>query len=172
MNQDTDLSAHTVLLAALAKLMRPTLYVEFGVQSGFTISAVAPFCGRAVGCDVRRYPLTETRGFEFHQVDTEQFCREVLPTLPPVELALIDADHDAGAVLRDFQFLAEYAAPNALICLHDTFPESRQQTDPLFCGDSYRVPDLLRGLGFHDVLTLPIPPGLTIVRLNPTETAR
>lgn len=167
MNYQTDGNFHTDLIELLARRMRPSLYVELGVGDGeWTIRRVARFCGRAVGVDIAAPAIRDER-YAFHHGTTEQFIRETLPSLGPVELAFIDADHSAAAVEADFLGLLPYVALDGVVVLHDTYPENEHFVEPQRCGDCWTFAMSLRhravSLGI-EVMTLPCPPGLTLVR--------
>jgi len=156
------LESQTAFLADLARRIRPQLYVEFGTYLGETIRAVGPHAGRAIGVDSN--PQAPA-WYEHYRMTTSKFALEILPTLPLVNLAFIDSDHDSRAAYADFLALKEHAALGGIIVLHDTYPSDMAQTAPGYCNDSYRVPAMIRA-AFPDIeiLTLPIPPGITIVR--------
>lgn len=171
MQYTPDLTWHGVLLTELAKRMRPALYIEFGTQTGRTIHAVSEFCDRAIGVDVNP-PDSKFRfgsRWEFFQMTTDDFVKNHLRSLPPVELALIDADHEQDQAFKDGCALIDELPPNGIVMFHDTYPSNEQHLKPGYCHDSYRVPTRLASLYACecDVLTLPIPPGLTIVRKIP-----
>ena len=152
------------ILTALATALRPALYIEYGVHMGETIMAVAPLCGRAIGVE-KNPELPFMGGYEDHRMDTREFSGRILPGLPPVDLSFIDADHDSGPAFEDFYALYRHTAPGGLVLLHDTYPADLSQTDHGFCSDSWRVPRIIAAV-FPDAeqITLPVPPGITIVR--------
>lgn len=171
MNTKTDLDFHTRLLALLAERMQPTLYVEYGLGPGApTIRQVGSHCAQAIGVDLaapedRR--LINGRQFEVFEGTTDDFAKLVLPTLGQVELALIDADHSFEASLRDFEGLLPHMADHGIIALHDTFPENDDYLVPAKCHDSWQTAEYIRDTTVTykvEVLTLPTPPGLTLVR--------
>lgn len=172
MNYKTDGNFHTDFLELLAKRMRPAVYVELGIAEAETIRRVAPHCRRAIGVDVRQPPKTAWNGaaFEFFKMTTNIFLRTHLPLFAistPAELALIDADHSASAVELDLLALLPWMAEDGVIVLHDTYPESERYLGSQLCGDGWRTADSLRGRAVElgiEVATLPVPPGLTIVR--------
>ena len=56
-----------------------------------------------------------------------------------------------------------HVSHEGLVCLHDTNPETVEDTQPGYCGDSWKFAKNLSVLGYEAV-TLPYHPGLTIVR--------
>lgn len=172
MQYTLNLTWHGTLLVELAKQMRPSLYIEFGTQSGQTIFEVAEFCDRAIGVDINppdaRFSPADR--WTFYQMTTDRFVDLHLKDLPNVELALVDADHRSEAAYGDARKLMEHAAPNGMVAIHDTYPPGEKHLQPGYCHDSYLVPEKVKKYGHHsrwEVLTIPIPPGLTLVRTVP-----
>lgn len=141
-------------------------YVELGVFQGYTFNQVAPLCELATAVDIAAVGRHLNFG-EFHQMTSADFLVNVLPGLPDIDLALIDADHSFESSLADFLGLLPRVKIDGLVCLHDTFPAGPEYTDAANCGDSYRTAAYLREhagpLGI-EVVTLPIPHGMTIAR--------
>lgn len=172
MDYRTDGDFHHGFIAALARRMRPAVYVEFGLgPEATTLRAVAPHCGKAYGVDVERpagWAMEEIPQVEFFRGKTEEFILNVLPQIGPIEMAFIDADHRMSAVLRDFRCLMPHMADNGILLLHDTYPENEGYADARWCGDAWRVADVIHGESAGvEAVTLPFPPGLTIIRKRP-----
>jgi hypothetical protein len=166
MNYADDVVFHRQFLRMLAKRMAPACYVELGVREGFTIQEVAPHCKLAVGVDILR--PADADKYKFFEMRTEEFIKEVLPSLPPPELVLIDADHDARAVLADFNGVWRHVAFDGLVVLHDTYPGSTAHLEQRECGNAWEVAQMLAREDYECV-TLPFPPGLTVVRKQPAR---
>lgn len=161
---------HCEVLEALAKQLQPKLYVELGVYRGECISRVRKHCARVIGVDTA-FELTPD--YESYQMPTQEFCASVLPGLPLVDMAFIDADHNALSAMADFKAILRHSAPGAVIALHDTYPADAAQLAPGFCGDSWKVPKKIRDeYPALEVWTLPVPPGLTLVRNAPAGWVR
>jgi hypothetical protein len=162
----TDLAFHYDLLELLARRMRPELYVGLGIGWAECMRRVAPHCTRAIGVDITP-PPGAIEGFEFFHGTSTDFLANVLPQTPFVELALIDADHRHEASLQDFESLLPCVKDNGVILLHDTYPENMQWLSNEGCGDTYRTAEVIcRRADEYGVeaVTLPTPPGVTIVR--------
>lgn len=154
------------MMRFLAQRMNVDHYLELGVFHGFTFNQVAPLCRLATAVDIA--PVGRHLNFgDFFEMPTNDFLINVLFRMPPVNLALIDADHSHEASLADFFGLLPHCTINGVICLHDTYPASEEYTVPEHCGDSWKTAEYLRDhaaiLGV-EVVTLPIPHGITIVR--------
>jgi hypothetical protein len=172
MDRTTSPTFHRDLLELLAKRLRPTLYVELGIASCECIERVARYCDRAIGVDIKAPDYVH--GFEFFRGTTAEFAAKMLPSLDGIELAFIDADHRHSASLQDFEWLLPHIANDGLIVLHDTYPENRKWLADDHCSDSYRTADAIysrsREYGV-EIVTLPTPPGLSIVRKRSRQLA-
>ena len=106
-------------------------------------------------------------GFEFFHGSTREFITDVLPMLGLIELAFVDADHRHAASTSDCESLLLHIANDGLLLLHDTYPESAEWLGDNRCSDSYRTANLIFNKATEygiESVTLPTPPGLTIVR--------
>lgn len=174
MNTATDLNWHRDFLVLIATRMKPQLYLEIGSGSGSTIHMIVPHCGVAVGVDVKPPELCYSHGWIFHQTDSLAFLREGLPLLKPVELAFIDGYHAKEQITHEFAAMFNCLAPGALVVCHDTYPEDESYEDPKKCDSAWRWAASLRretaeyrammGRFAIESMTLPFPPGLTLIR--------
>lgn len=161
MDMRTQPQWHSSFMAMIAARMKPGLYVEIGVGQGHTFEAVKPYCGRIVGVDSN----PGVNGDDIRQMTSDEFFVSCGDQVPAIELALIDADHESGQVLRDFDNVWARTALNGLVAIHDTFPENDSYKAKVHCSDSYLVPaEIRRRYADAEVVTLPFPPGLTLVR--------
>ncbi|MBI4290911.1 MAG: tetratricopeptide repeat protein [Betaproteobacteria bacterium] len=163
------------LLKRIHEHCRPRTYFEIGVFEGESLRLAAPET-RAIGVDPDPKPgalpgpnqslLRETSDAYFASHD----LRAELGGLP-VDFAFIDGMHRFEFVLRDFINVERHCAPESIICLHDTYPISRELADRerreyTWTGDVWRAllalkqyrPDLA-----IDTVAAP-PSGLSIVR--------
>ncbi|MBC7729582.1 MAG: class I SAM-dependent methyltransferase [Microbacteriaceae bacterium] len=163
-------------LAWLHRELRPRLYVEIGVEKGQSLALAQPPT-RVVGVDPAPQgdPLAgcaaQTRLYRQSSAD---FLRA-----PPFDcglheqrfdLAFVDGDHRFAGVLDDFIGLEAFAAPGALLVLHDTLPltpltAATQRHSGFYSGDGWKLIPCLRALRPQlRVVTLPVAPsGLTLV---------
>lgn len=160
---------HPEFIESIAKWYRPNIFIEYGTGIGVVTQKVAPHCKRFIGVDLNR-TIVETMGIknlEFHQMTTREFKSKVLDNITEtIDMAFIDADHDSKVAFQDFEDLFPKMTENGMIFLHDTYPCEEKWTSPTFCHDSWKVPNKIKRKYGHlcDVLTIPIQPGLTIVR--------
>lgn len=156
---------HVEILLPLLKARAPELYIEFGIQSGACIFAFAPYCRRAIGVDIAPGFPDGTKGINIYSMTTDEFARSVLPGLPEVEFAFVDASHEAEQVVRDATALYRYLAVDGIIAVHDTYPKDYAHTNAVNSGDAWKAPAKIKAaLPGAEILTFPVPHGLTFIR--------
>jgi predicted O-methyltransferase YrrM len=153
------------MIAYLAKLLEPNIYVELGIEVASTINAVAKHAKRCLGVDINpacRASITEPN-IEFFCETTEVFINNYKDV--NINMVFIDADHNCDAVISDFRGIYPYVVDQGIILLHDTYPGSKAYTTPFFCNNAYQAVDILR-TEYKDCefTTIPVHPGLTICR--------
>lgn len=171
-------------LAWLHDQLHPKLYLEIGVEAGDSLALAQPPT-RAIGIDpvpvgdprtrcpapTQIFPLTSTAFLA--NPPPESGLRET-----GFDLAFIDGDHSFVSVLADFIALERFAAPGAIIALHDMLPltpavAAPQQKTAFYTGDGWKIILCLRvlrpGLQVYTIPTAPT--GLTLVTgLDPQST--
>src|SRR6185369_1979912 len=110
-------------------------------------------------------PPSYHTNIERHATTTDKFNAKMLPVLK-YQFAFIDADHAADAILKDFANVFEYLEVGGYIFLHDTYPCFEWLLSAKYCNDAYKAPGIIKEKykGQIEILTLPLNPGLTIVR--------
>ena len=169
-------------LAALHEALTPRCYVEIGIGPGDSLALVrpdthavaidpAPRIEQPIACD--RLSLFETASDAFFADPA------ATASIAPggFDLAFIDGSHVFEQVLEDFLNLERYAAPDAVIVLHDTLPldaatASADRATTFWSGDAWKAVaallDLRPYLRIDTIATAPT--GLTLVRnLRPWE---
>jgi catechol 2,3-dioxygenase-like lactoylglutathione lyase family enzyme len=171
-------------LAWLHDQLNPKLYLEIGVEAGDSLVLAQPPT-RAIGIDPA--PVGDPRARCPAPTQIFPLTSAAFLANPPPEsglretgfdLAFIDGDHSFGAVLADFIALERFAAPGAVIGLHDMLPltpaaAAPQQKTAFYTGDGWKIILCLRVLRPDlRVYTIPTAPtGLTLVTgLNPQST--
>lgn len=163
-------------LAWLHQQIQPALYVEIGVEKGESLALARPPT-RVIGIDPSPVgdPLARcVAPTQLYPMSSEDFFRA-----PPAgcellkqkfNLAFIDGDHRFESVLDDFIRLEAWAAPGALMVLHDTLPLTQVTASPdrqsgFYTGDAWKIVPCLRGLRPQlRIVSLPVAPtGLTLV---------
>jgi hypothetical protein len=161
---------HAGFIGSMCRWWRPNVFVEYGVRDCATTSRVAPFCKRVIGVDIERHEnMQRIPNLEMHVMRTDEF-KPILDKMGiEIDVAFIDACHNSHAILRDFAALWPHVIENGLVFLHDTHPISPKYVQPQFCDDGWRTPFLVRHFfGTEcELMTIPIQPGLTMVRKLP-----
>lgn len=164
-------------------VLSPGLYVEIGVERGNSFAQVRPGT-QVVGIDPAPQAQPQARCAGPVQLFS-QTSAEFFTAMPEncylqnrgFDLAFIDGDHRFEAVLADFMALEKWAAPEAVVLIHDTIPltsatSTSQRKTGFYSGDAWKIVPCLRSLrpDLH-LVTLPAAPtGLTVVTgLNPAS---
>lgn len=167
MMQDTNLDYHRELLASFAKRMRPQCYLELGLNQSPALLTLWENCYHCLGVDIHRPTWDVPQNTEVFVMRTNEFFEKHRHRIPPVELAFIDADHDCQQVQTDLLNTVGVMAENGVIVMHDTFPAcsddiARDRSGTAFVTAEWACKEL-------EAITLPFPPGLTIIRVKPTS---
>jgi len=171
-------------LGWLHQRLQPEVYLEIGVEKGESLALARP-PSRTIGVDPAPVgdPLALcTVPTSLYPMKSADFLRSPPPGCElhtrGFDLALVDGDHRMESVLDDFTGLEAWAAPGALVVLHDTLPltpltAAPQRQSGFYTGDGWKVVACLRGLRpALRIVTLPVAPsGLTLVTgLDPRST--
>ena len=165
----------------LERVKNPT-YIEYGIRWGENFKCISSVNkhGINVGVDVdishmemHKSFLNEQKiNYEFHKMKTDDFSEQILPKFKP-HIAFIDADHYSLSVIKDFENILRYLQPGGYIILHDTYPCSEEFLSKNGSYDCYKVPLYIKekyiknnttNVQKLEILTLPLNPGVTIVR--------
>lgn len=166
-------------LAWLHQTLRPACYIEIGVEKGESLALAQPST-KVIGVDPSPVgdPLA---GCPATARLYRQTSAEFL-VAPPHDsglrqngfnLAFVDGDHRFEGALDDFIGLQAWAAPGALVVMHDTLPLSeltatQERQTGFYSGDGYKLVPCLRALLSKlpklRIVTLPVAPtGLTLI---------
>ncbi len=149
---------HSDIIANLARVYRPKVYVELGLYVGETWHKVIPYAEKSFGVDIVDRSI---RGGEIHIQTTDEFFQHFDQE---INMAFIDADHCFESVLKDLKNVSKLLHPQGVIILHDTDPENDRLFDKGYCGDAYKIVELLQGSEEYNSITMPVAEaGLTIV---------
>lgn len=157
---------HPEFISNLFKWIKPECYLELGVRDGTTFVPVSEHCVRAIGVDAFNPPTFPLReNMEFHRMMTDEFFATVDPNLK-FDAVFIDADHSHEQSLKDFLNVKDRVIEDGFILFHDTYPYDPSMFHPLACNDCYKTALYIKQnlIDDFEVLTLPINPGITIVK--------
>jgi hypothetical protein len=156
---------HVGFFDFLFQWIRPENYLELGVRDGATFRVVSKHCNKAIGVDVDPLPFSLDANMEFHNTTTDIFF-ENLDSEVKFDVVFIDADHSHEQSLKDFLNVKDRIIEDGFVFFHDTYPY-----DPVFfekhaCNDAYKTALYIKQNFIDDfeILTLPINPGVTIVK--------
>jgi len=142
---------------------RDKTYIEYGICSARNLRVIIPIVHSSYGIDIQRQPGIP-QNFFFYNTTTDDFSETMLPKLE-YHFAFIDADHKFENSFRDFENLYRYIQPGGYIFLHDTYPCEINYLETNYCNDCYKTPiEIKKKYPGIELLTLPLNPGLTIVR--------
>jgi len=139
-----DLSA----LMQIAFTRQPSVIVEFGTAYGNTVANLCRICPKSRIFTVNALPAQITGNSITYALSQEEigsvyrrsgfsnrvvqiYCDTLKVELAPylsgaaIDLAIIDACHDAEYVVNDFLKIIGFMAPNGMVLLHDTHPSLR-----------------------------------------------
>lgn len=142
-------------LAALHRELRPDVYLEIGVQHGWSLALANTGC-RATGIDPHPQLLVDVHGATVHAERSDAFFAR--PDTDPhlraavdggVDLAFIDGMHLYEYALRDFINVERWASPRGVVVLDDVLPRNQREASRTQCpgdwtGDVWRVEPILR----------------------------
>ena len=158
---------HTFIIGKILELTNPDKtrnYVEYGVRSGENFEYMSSRVNFCYGVDISPYRITRSNMF-FYKMLTDDFSKSILKNIQ-FDYAFIDADHSSQQAFVDFEYIFERINKGGYIFLHDTYPCMEQMLHPNACNDCYKTPLKIREKygDLVEILTLPLNPGLTIVR--------
>ena len=138
-------------------------YIEYGVRDAQTLNDIVDIVDIAYGVDIVNEHKHNDKCL-FYQEYTNDFSKNKLPNIN-FDFAFIDADHKFESVIEDFRNIYKYIQSGGYIFLHDTYPSSLGLLDPGFCNNCFLTPIVIKKeFPNIEILTLPINPGLTIIR--------
>jgi predicted O-methyltransferase YrrM len=166
---------HSSFIASIASIARPKMYVELGLYKGETLSKVIPYVDNCIGIDMNRNESLDNLQTQYKDklsIVYDKTDNFFVNFDKKIDMAFIDADHNAVSALRDFENVFKLLSDNGIIFMHDTDPINNDYIHPGYCGDSYKLVPLLEKRDDINVITLPIlEAGLSIImKKNSTRT--
>jgi predicted O-methyltransferase YrrM len=157
---------HSDFIALLASLYKPNIYVELGLYEGETLTKVIPYVKKIYGIDLKSKPQLENIKNTNSKVSIQYITTNTFfeTFKEGIDMIFIDADHCFESVLTDFENALKCLNPGGVIILHDTDPNDNLLINPGYCGDCYKIVNVLEKRNDINILTLPIEsPGLSII---------
>jgi len=165
--EDTELWHHA-FIEHLAIILKPKVYVELGIHKCSVINRIIPHVEKAIGVDIDQNSggfMKKTSKSFFVCSTTLEFAKQLQNNPISIDLLFIDADHACEAVLDDINAYFPFVSSHGIILIHDTHPKNIESMASGFCNDSFKVVDkLARDINNLEFVTIPVHPGLTIVR--------
>lgn len=146
-------------------------YLEYGVRQGDNFARLSEHVSEAYGVDmvvqdgISRFSRGKLNT-QLYEMRTDEFRDNVLPYMGDMDIVFIDADHSSKSVISDFEGVIFRVNVGGYIVMHDTYPCNEDYLDVGGCYDCYKTPMYIKEkYGDRiEVLTLPLNPGVTIVR--------
>lgn len=135
-------------MKALHELLRPNVYLEIGVQHGWSLDlSKAP---TTIGIDPQ--PLVEAKNTQrIYKMTSDDFFDKWGYQEQPlnIDLAFIDGMHLVENALRDYANIERYCHERSVVVFDDVLPTTREMAAREQClgdwtGDVWRVYDILR----------------------------
>ena len=160
---------HEDVIVSMAKIFKPKVYVELGLYECRLFNKMIPLVSeKLIGVDVSLKAgeyMDKNSKSEFKCMTTDKFAEELMERKLVIDMMFIDADHSEKSVLKDFENYFPYVKEDGLIFLHDGYPKNQEYTQSGYCGDGYKaIFALSKQTENHEMVTLPLAPGLTICR--------
>ena len=138
-------------------------YLEYGIRTGDCLEEVAKYVNTAYGVDILDY-TSKRYNINFYKMYTNEFSKNHLNNIS-FNYAFIDADYSHSQVIIDFDNIFKNIEIGGFIFLHDTYPCIEENLLPGACSDCYKTPIYIKKHYKNiEILTIPINPGLTIIR--------
>jgi hypothetical protein len=151
-------------LAELHLMLQPQMYLEIGVQFGYSLSlATCP----AIGIDP--YPRVTASGQQaIYAMTSDDFFAQIGLTLPPIDLAFIDGMHLFEYALRDFMNVQRFMTGNGVVVFDDVLPYNaaiagREPLPGDWTGDVWKIYPILQRYDLDATLIDVSPTGVLVV---------
>lgn len=160
---------HEKFVELIALYTKPQIYVELGAFQCSTFNIVAKHVTEwSYAVDIGNFSIhmeSDSRR-SFYTMSTEKFSKFWSRAIgKQIDLIFIDASHQKESVIEDVNnFLPFLRTTTGLMLLHDTWPLNKAQTHPGYSGDGYLAIKEIKKISGCEVLTIPIPYGITIIR--------
>lgn len=155
-------------LTYLHKLLQPRVYLEIGIEYGYSLACTLPTT-QVIGIDPNYLIPDVLENWKLYRLTSNEFFES--DWHERLDFAFIDGMHTFDQALRDFINVEKYCSYDSVVAFHDTYPTnllaaSRERKSIFWTGDTWKIVlILLRYRKDLQVFTIPTyPSGLTLVR--------
>lgn len=140
------LSRHD-FLSAVHEIVKPSTYLEIGVQAGLSLARAAG-AKQAIGIDP--YPQVRATGNQvIHTITSDDFFGYMADPDLVIDLAFIDGSHLFEDALRDFINIEQHSHKGTVVVFDDMLPYSdavggRQMVPGHWAGDVWKLYPILQ----------------------------
>lgn len=127
-------------------------YLELGILDNFNFNKILS----------KRKMSVDTNGNGMFTGTTDMFF-ETISDLDSWDIIFIDANHDYGYVLRDFNNAIKHC--NEWLFIHDMVPPSEEHCKSEFCSDSYKLLYYLKTSTNYEIYPMNENMGLTLIKM-------
>jgi hypothetical protein len=151
------------VIASTCSFYERCVYIEIGVDRGFSIRIIAPNCAEVHAVDIQELsgdclPAEVT----FWHMTSDAFF-EAYDGSPP-NVVFIDGDHTHHQAARDFANTIAILSVGGIVFLHDTWPTAEEHLRSNACGTVWLLAEEIAARPDLESFTWPGFPGLTAVR--------
>lgn len=145
------LNCYEDFIINLARLVRPKVFVKFGLFQCKLFNRITPYAEKSIGVDLQQEAgnyMKQSLDTRFVKGTAEEFAKELESNPLQINMLFIDGTHFKEAGPQDFPKFYPFIAPQGFILLQDPRPEKTEMIKPGSC----------------DLMKIPASPGLTIYR--------
>ena len=159
---------HVNFILHIASILKPSCYVELGSYQCELFNRMIPYCDKLYGVDILESAsihMQKSTKVSFYCNSTQEFAKYAQSKNLQIDMLFIDADHSYESVKNDFEIFFPLVKDNGIILLHDSYPKNINYTDAGYCGDGYKaIAEFSKSQINFEMMTIPLHPGLTVVR--------
>lgn len=159
---------HIDFIVHLAQIMQPMSYLEVGIFQSGLFNKMIPFAEQCTAVDIdpnlKKY-INPSQKVTFFGIPSKDFWNLARANEFEYDFIFVDGDHSKEAVEADFLGALSVLRNDGILLLHDTYPMDVSATSSERCGDGFKaIWKLGKQQRDYELMTIPVHPGLTIVR--------
>jgi len=157
--------AHIAFLEFMASWIKPERYLELGCRWGNSLIPISKHSKSVIGVDMDPPKYNVPSNARIEVCTTDHYFENTDKDIK-YDMVFIDADHSYEQSLKDFMNVKDRVIENGFVFMHDTSPYHISYTDKSLCGDTWKAAKWIKNnlANEWEVLTIPINPGLTILK--------